>query len=117
MMDTNNGVFIGNAPGMRRRYLAWLDDTLADPAAAVELTGHMAKLTLEQMLETDREKAQAFLARKLADRFEGEPPLGPALDELESVLANIYGLSVKGLRGGLGASVAWERYDRLLKLM
>jgi phosphatidylserine/phosphatidylglycerophosphate/cardiolipin synthase-like enzyme len=117
MMDTNNGVFIGNAPGMRRRYLAWLDEILADPEAAVELTGQMAKLTLEQMLETDRENAQAFLARKLADRFEGEPPLGPALDELESVLASIYGLSVKGLRGGLGASEAWERYDRLLKLM
>jgi len=117
MMDTNNGVFIGNAPGMRQRYLAWLDDILEDSAQAVELTGQIAKLTLDEMLQTDREKAQGFLARKLADRIDGELPLRPALDELESILTNIYGLSANGLRGGLGAFGAWERYDRLMKLL
>ena len=116
MMDTNNGLFVGNAPETREQYLAWLDGILEDPARTVELTGRMRTVTLEEMLREDRTKAQALIQRKLAGRSEGDLPLAPALDELEGILTNVYELSVKGLAGGPGAAKARERYNALLKL-
>ena len=116
MMDTNNGVFIGNAPALKQRYLDWLDEILQDRGRTMELTGQMRNLSLEQMLAEDRVVAKAFVERKLSGRFEEEPPLDPALDELERILTNIYGLSAKALGGGPGTAKARQRYDALLKL-
>jgi len=116
MMDTNNGMFIANAAVLRDRYLAWLDRVLKDPNRTVELTGRMRHLTLEEMLQESRDGARALIERKLANRVEGELPLGPALDELESILDNVYELSAKGLGGGPGATDARERYNKKMKL-
>jgi phosphatidylserine/phosphatidylglycerophosphate/cardiolipin synthase-like enzyme len=117
IMDTNNAVFIGNAPTLQTRYLEWLDGIIGDRAQTVELTGKMRKVSLEQMLQEDRATLQALLERKLSDHTDGEIPAGPVLDELENILENIYELSAKGLASGPGNAKAKERYDSLLKLL
>jgi phosphatidylserine/phosphatidylglycerophosphate/cardiolipin synthase-like enzyme len=116
MMDTNNAVFIGNAPVLQTRYLEWLDGIIGDRARTAELTGKMREVSLEQMLQEDRATLQVLLERKLSDQTDGEIPAGPVLDELENILENIYELSVKGLASGPGTAGAKERYNSLLKL-
>ena len=117
MMDSNNAMFIGNAPELQAQYLAWLDGILADKERTVELTGQMRNVSLEEMLREDRATLRALLEHKLSGQIDGEIPAGPVLDELENTRANIYELSVKALAERSENTKAKERYNSFLKLL
>jgi putative cardiolipin synthase len=96
IMDSNNGLFIRNAPKLIAKYTAWLDDMLADPTRVENRTQYFLKTNREKMLIGDKLLIKGSL-QKLIGEFkideshskQLESSLGKLLDTIYELTMNI----------------------------
>lgn len=117
MMDANNAVMIRHAPRMRARLQAMLEQTLADPVRARDLTAYYESTTHAEIIEEDR---RAF--RAVIDGIGAADRLGDAQkDEVErrfvGLMNQIYRLTIDGLSGSLDSAEQQARFNRIFKLI
>jgi len=114
MMDTNNGVYLRNAPRLAAAYRDWIDTMLADPEQTRELTAEHLGTPVAERLPRDLAFLDGELARRGWDR-RLTPEQGQQLrDRVEEILLDIHRLASEALRGGREAE---RRFDERFKVL
>jgi phosphatidylserine/phosphatidylglycerophosphate/cardiolipin synthase-like enzyme len=114
MMDANNAVMIRQAPEMRGQLMSMIDETLADPAKATDMSEFYRSTTRAQIVEEDRRAFRALIDKigRLSDAQK---------DEVErrfvGMLDQIYSLTIDGLKGNLDSEEKRARFNRIFKII
>jgi phosphatidylserine/phosphatidylglycerophosphate/cardiolipin synthase-like enzyme len=117
MMDANNAVMIRNAPAMLGKFLSMIDEVLADPARARNLSAYYQSTTRARIVDEDRRTFRA-----LVDSIDAEGRLSDAQKEeaerrFIGILDQIYLLTIDGLKGNLNSVEQQARFNRIFKLI
>ncbi len=117
MMDANNAVLIRNAPGMVGKFVAMIDETLADPARVRDMSAYYQSTSHAQILAEDRE-----IFRRLVDGIGAGGRLSDAqkneaVNRFVGLMDQIYLLTIAGLKGGLDSAEQQARFNRIFKLI
>lgn len=117
MMDANNAVMIRHAPRMRANLQAMIDETLADPTLARDLTAYYGATTHAEIIEEDRRAFRAIVdgiaaADRLSDAQKDE-----VVNRFVGLMGQIYRLTIDGLEGKLDSAEQQARFNRIFKLI
>lgn len=110
MLDSNNGVFIRQAPNFVSSYKRWLKALLADPKRTVDLTALIGRDQAELTAEMDKHIDQ-LLARYASERLSKEQEQR-LRDEIRAIVGRVYTLSREIMRGNRDAA---EQFNALFK--
>jgi phosphatidylserine/phosphatidylglycerophosphate/cardiolipin synthase-like enzyme len=114
MMDTNNGLFIRNAPGLINNYVSWVKD-LIDTGRVVALDPYFIATTRDDILKEDLATVDALLAKYRAERWLKEDDMQSAKQRLSDLLDQAYHLSVKIVTESPDSSEAQAQFNTLFK--
>ena len=94
LMDSNNGLFIRNAPKLIAEYTAWLDDMLADSTRVEDRTHYFLNTPREKMLVGDKVLIKTALQNlfgqfEINDSQQLESSLVKLLDTIYELTINI----------------------------
>ncbi len=111
MMDSNNGLFIQDAPGFIQGYVAWLDGVIGSPGRVADLTAMLGRDANDLAGDRDR------LVDRLLDRYAGDDRLSPTQRSdlkarLQATTGEVYVLTRKILRGDAEAA---DTFNALFK--
>jgi phosphatidylserine/phosphatidylglycerophosphate/cardiolipin synthase-like enzyme len=116
MMDSNNGLFIRNAPGLVREYTAWADTLIANPDRTVNVTDYFCTTPRAEMLEEDLATQQQLLAKYRAERWIDDAAEVERMQAgLVRTLDAVYTLSAGSLGPGKRARQQQQRFNELFK--
>lgn len=110
IMDSNNGIFIRNAPVFVTSYRDSLRSLMDDPVRMAERTGSLGRAT--EALERDTERhLDELLARYAAERLSPEQEQS-LREEVRAATARVYELSREIMRGNRRAA---DQFNALFK--
>jgi len=116
MMDSNNGLFIRNAPGLVAEYTAWAEWLIASPDRTVNVTDYFRNTSRAQMLEEDLATQQQLLAKYRAERWiDDDSEVAKMQAALVRTLDAAYTLSAGSLGPGRRARQQQKRFNELFK--
>jgi phosphatidylserine/phosphatidylglycerophosphate/cardiolipin synthase-like enzyme len=110
MLDSNNGVFIRQAPVFVSTYKSWLNDLLQDPKRTVELTQSLGRDETVLVAEMDAHIDQ--LLGRYADERLSKAQEQSLRDEIRASARRVYELSRQIMRGNRKAA---EQFNALFK--
>ena len=117
LMDSNNGIFIRNAPVFRKAYLEWLDHLLENKTLIEDRTALILDTPHKELLEADKKLLRKRLTEILADGGKTPPiEVDPIVDLIAGYLQRLYELSGDILENR-DPSAAKARFDSLFKLL
>jgi hypothetical protein len=99
---------------MRGQLMSMIDETLADPAKATDMSEFYRSTTRAQIVEEDRRAFRALIDKigRLSDAQK---------DEVErrfvGMLDQIYSLTIDGLKGNLDSEEKRARFNRIFKII
>ena len=118
MMDSNNGVYIQNAPQLVSSYKAWVTDLTNDPKQITNKTGYLAKTTVDQMLAEDTAMITALLKRVAGGgKLERKVSLEDLAKRLARILETIYTLTTSLLEESKPDEEAQREFNALFKVL
>ncbi len=114
IMDTNNGVLIRDAPGLRDAYTAFVDAQLADPRTVTDLGASLRETSLEEVKSEELRRLSDFVGSfGIAERL--SPEQQALLEGVYATILNqVYDLTYAVLSGD---EAAIDRYNRLFQLL
>ena len=114
MMDTNNGVYLQNAPRLAGAYHDWIEAMLADPARTREVGAEYLRTPVAERLPRDLDFLEQELARR--DRQNRLDPQQRAQlrTRVREILLDIHRLASEALDGGAEAE---QRFDQRFKVL
>lgn len=110
VMDTNNGLFIRQAPEFASTYKSWLNDLLQDPKRTVELTQSLGRDETALAAEMDAHIDQ-LLARYAGEHL-SKAQEQSLRDEIRASARRVYELSREIMRGKREAA---DQFNALFK--
>lgn len=110
MLDSNNGVFIRQAPNFVASYKRWLNELLADPKRTVDLSASIGREQAALTAEMDKHIDQ-LLARYASERLSREQEQR-LREEIRAIVGRVYTLSREIMRGNRDAA---EQFNALFK--
>ncbi len=114
MMDTNNGILIRGAPGLRASYTAFVDAQLADPRTVTDLGEYIRSTSRQDLKFEELRRLREYVGSfGISEQLSAEQQ---ALLEglFAKILDQAYDLTGAVLRGD---EEAIDRYNRLFKLL
>lgn len=115
MMDTNNGLYIQQAPDLRKAYGTWLQSLIDDPERTQELNDWYLQTSHEQILRQGDSLVDSELAKYRAERFIQDPAQVSELKRrLREASQEVYRLS-RRIVSDHGDSDAQARFNTLFK--
>jgi len=115
MLDSNNGLFLRNAPQFLAAYLRYIDDVTGNPALTSNQTAYFASVPRAQILEEDRRVFREILAKFRAERWLDEAQRQAAEENVVKVLDEAYALTKAILEGGANLRAKEAEFDRKFK--
>jgi cardiolipin synthase C len=109
MRDSNNGMYVRNAPRFASSYLGHIDQMLADRIRTTNMVDYFVNITRDEMRREDR-----VFYRRMIERYRAEKLLSPAqIDNFEDVLIGllerVYTMSSEIIRGNPEAEAEFNR--------
>ncbi|MFK7893236.1 MAG: phospholipase D-like domain-containing protein [Granulosicoccus sp.] len=118
LMDTNNGVFIRNAPAMVDAYTTWIDEIVADSTRAVNRNAEYLSTDRAQIQQADEKMVDDELAKYRAERFISDPEQITQLkSRLQEATDEVYRLSKKIVADPSGSLREQRRFNELFKVI
>jgi hypothetical protein len=118
MMDSNNGLYIQNAPELVSSYKTWVNDLINDPQQITNKTGYLAETTIEQMLAEDTAMITALLKRVAGGgKLEKKVSLEDLAERLARILETIYTLTTNLLEESKPDEEAQREFNALFKVL
>ena len=118
MMDSNNGVYIQNAPELVSSYKSWVTDLTHDADQITNKTGYLAKTTVDQMLAADTAMITALLKRIAGGgKLEKKVSLEDLAERLARILKAIYTLTTNLLEESKPDEEAQREFNALFKVL
>jgi len=118
MMDTNNGIFVQNAPRLTSDYLAWIESLLANRLLVDDRASYFMETSHEEMLQRDREIIAKALAGLVGEQSSGDvPPPEPLVKLIQGILGEIYLLSVESMMSSSSSTIAQQKFNSFFKLL
>lgn len=114
MMDSNNGLFIRNAPELVKSYTHWIQ-TLIDTQRVVEVGQKMISSSRDDILKSDLETVDKILAKYRAERWLKEENMLGVKQRIIELLDQAYYLSVKIVSKDRDSSDAQSEFNSLFK--
>ncbi len=116
MMDTNNGLFIRQAPGLVADYTGWLRTILADSTRSANQSNYYLTTDRSSILETGDRLVDTELAKYRAERFIKDPQQILELKtRLRDASNEVYRLSQKIIADHGGSSSEQALFNELFK--
>jgi phosphatidylserine/phosphatidylglycerophosphate/cardiolipin synthase-like enzyme len=115
MRDSNNAMFIRNAPELVYNYGRYVDGLLHDPTRTRNRTDYYLTTPREQMLTEDLQTLEMLLAKYRADRHLSAAQLKAVEQQFIEILNLAYTLSRELLEGGRAGKAAEEKFNRTFK--
>lgn len=112
LMDSNNAIYIRNAPALMSRYRQWVDGMLADPRRTRNQTDFLLTTPHEQLIAEDRRTLRAIVDRYGAERWLEPAQIQFAEDAVIGLLRRVHALT-HGILSGDQAQAA--EYNRAFK--
>ena len=118
MMDSNNGLFIQNAPKLVSSYKTWVTELMNDQEQVTNKTGYLAETTFDQMLAQDTAMLTALL-KKVAGggKLEKKVSLEDLAVRLARILEAIYTLTTNLLTEDKPDGEAQRKFNALFKVL
>ncbi len=118
MMDSNNGLYIQNAPELVSSYKTWVTDLMNDPQQITNKTGYLAETTIDQMLTEDTAVITALLKRVAGGgKLEKKVSLEDLAARLARILETIYTLTTSLLEESKPDEEAQRKFNALFKVL
>jgi hypothetical protein len=118
MMDSNNGLYIQNAPELVSSYKTWVNDLINDPQQITNKTGYLAETTIDQMLAEDTAMITALLKRVAGGgKLEKKVSLEDLAVRLSRILETIYTLTTSLLEESKPDEEAQREFNALFKVL
>ena len=114
MMDTNNGLFIRNAPGLIESYVSWVNN-LIDTGRVVALDPYFIATTRDDILKEDLSTIDALLAKYKAERWLKDEDEAGVKQHFTDLLDQAYHLSVKIVSKSSDSTEAQAQFNTLFK--
>ena len=118
MMDSNNGLYIRNAPNLVASYTNWVTNLTHDSEQIVNKTGYLADTTLKEMLTEDTDLITGLL-KKMAGgtKIEKKVSLKDLAVRISRILETIYTLTAKILKESQPNEDAQRDFNALFKVL
>jgi phosphatidylserine/phosphatidylglycerophosphate/cardiolipin synthase-like enzyme len=114
MMDSNNGLFIRNAPGLIKSYVSWVKN-LIDTGRVVARDEYFIGNTRGEILKEDLVTIDGILAKYRAERWLKEEDVSGVKQHLTDLMDQAYNLSVKIVTKTPESSQAQAEFNSLFK--
>lgn len=115
MMDSNNAMFIRNAPHLALQYRTFIDHLLKDTSKLHNLTGYFASKSHDEMIQEDLKEMECSIQKYGLRKHLKPEEIKTAQDRIIELLDEAYSLAGEILAGGRGGGAAEARYNRLFK--
>ena len=116
MMDTNNGLYIRQAPELHRNYTVWLESIREDQSRTAHLNDFYLSTERSQMLDEGDQLIDSELAKYRAERFIQDPSQIQELKtKLREISDEVYNLSRDIVADHTGSSRAQALFNNLFK--
>ena len=115
MMDSNNAMFIRNAPHLALQYRTYIDNLLKDDSKLRNRTGYFASKSHDEMIQEDVKEMECSIQKYNLRKHLKPEEIKAAQDRIIELLNEAYRLSQAILAGGRKGSVAEARYNRIFK--
>ncbi|MGF1644566.1 MAG: hypothetical protein ACFCUJ_13060 [Thiotrichales bacterium] len=109
LMDSNNAMFIRNAPNLLNGYQRWVDGLLADPRRTRNQTDFFVTTSHEQIVTEDRQALRAIVARYGAERWLAPAQIQFAEDSIIALLRRVHALTLGILAGDQAQAAEYNR--------
>lgn len=98
MMDSNNGIYVRNAPGLVAKYKAALNELTADPRKIRDVTNTLIRKNRAQMVAQNLEQIRAIMTKYgLQNKLSAEQIKGIET-RVQGILQSVYDLSKSSVR-------------------
>jgi phosphatidylserine/phosphatidylglycerophosphate/cardiolipin synthase-like enzyme len=116
MMDTNNGLYIRQAPKLHGDYTAWLRSILEDQSRTAHLNDYYLRTERSQLLDEGDKLIDSELAKYRAERFIQDPAQVLELKaKLREISNEVHRLSRDIIADHAGSSSAQSLFNDLFK--
>ena len=114
MMDSNNGLFIRNAPELITAYVSWVKG-LIDSKRVLAMDSYFIESSRDNILQQDMATIDALLDKYRAERWLKEEDRQGIKQRLSDLLDQAYLLSVEIVSESSASSDAQEKFNSLFK--
>jgi putative cardiolipin synthase len=114
MMDTNNGLFIRNAPNLVNDYVSWIKH-LIEAGRVVAVDPYFMSTGRDEILKEDLLTIDAILAKYKAERWLKEDDMPELKQHMIDLLDQAYHLSAEIVSAGAVSSKAQTQFNALFK--
>jgi phosphatidylserine/phosphatidylglycerophosphate/cardiolipin synthase-like enzyme len=115
MMDSNNAMFIRNAPRLALQYRTYIDDLLKDSSKLRNMTGYFPSKSHDEMIQDDLKEMECSIQKYGLRKHLKPEEIKAGQAQVIELLNEAYGLSRDILSGGRTGRAAGERYNRIFK--
>lgn len=115
MMDSNNGLFVRNAPEFVSAYSKWVEAILADSGKSREITRYFMDTPREKMIEEDRATLHAILHKYRAERWIADDKMKELDSRFTGILEQVYTLSAGSMVGGKQGKKDQQTFNMIFK--
>lgn len=115
VLDTNNGFWVRNAPGLVDGYLRFVDQLAANSDRVENKTAYFAETSRKQMLEEDIATFSKIVEKYLTGRRTDQSEIEKLERRAVQVMDETYALTKQLLKRGTGAEEAAETFNRRFK--
>jgi phosphatidylserine/phosphatidylglycerophosphate/cardiolipin synthase-like enzyme len=114
MMDSNNGLFIRNAPNLVKNYVSWVKN-LIDTGRVISVDQYFMSTSRDKILKEDLVTIDAILAKYSAERWLKEGDISGLKLHLIDLLGQAYNLSATIVSDTSDSSQAQAQFNSLFK--
>ncbi len=115
MMDSNNAMFIRNAPHLALQYRTYIDNLVKENSKLRNRTGYFASKSHEEMIQEDVKEMECSIQKYGLRKHLKPEEIKTAQDRIIELLNEAYSLSKAILAGGREGRAAEARYNKLFK--
>ncbi len=112
--DSNNGMYIQNAPQFASSYLGFIDQLLSSRTRTTNMEPYFVSISRDEMRREDRVFYRQMIEKYRVEKLLSPQQLGAGEEALLQMLENVYALSGRIVRGDPEAEV---EFNRLLKVI
>jgi len=114
MMDSNNGLFIRNAPNLVKNYVSWVKN-LIDTGRVVSVDQYFIATERDEILREDLATIDAIFSKYRAERWLKKDDISGVKQHLSDLLDQAYKLSATIVSDTSESSQAQEQFNVLFK--